>query len=220
MARRTKKQAWLTHDALLDAAEAAFRDKGVARTGVEDIARRAGCTRGAFYGHFRNKADVLAAMFARVTLPLYDSIQQYLERPQVDPFGDWRRCLVESICKLEQDSQQQSVCDILINRCELTEEFKLLCQIEWQWQKCFIGSTERMLEQARFVGQLDGSFDIPMVAFSIHATIQGLIRLWLRQPGQFVLTDTVADYVDVLVHGLKARGARDALAAAPLHEPR
>ena len=37
MARRSKQDAQLTRDAILDAAARVFRDKGVARTRMEDI---------------------------------------------------------------------------------------------------------------------------------------------------------------------------------------
>ena len=76
MARRSKQDAQLTRDAILDAAARVFRDKGVARTRMEDIAQGANFTRGAVYWHFKNKTDVLLALSERVSLPLYDQINQ------------------------------------------------------------------------------------------------------------------------------------------------
>ena len=46
MVRRTKADAEATREALLDAAEAIFYAKGVARASLQDIARQAGLTRG------------------------------------------------------------------------------------------------------------------------------------------------------------------------------
>ena len=42
----------------------------MSRTSLQDIARRAGATRGAVYWHFTDKADLFDAMIERVTLPL------------------------------------------------------------------------------------------------------------------------------------------------------
>lgn len=210
MARRTKAQAQLTCDGILDAAEEVFREKGVARTSIEDIARRAGCTRGAVYWHFRSKVDVLMAMYDRATLPLYDSIQQLLETPQADPFRAWHEHLIGSLLRLEGDRHQQNTCDILTNRCEISEELRPLEQLEMRRHRCFISCTEQLLGQARDIGQVDGATDIPLLAACIHATVHGLIRTWLRQPEPFPLADTVSDYIGLLARGLSATGAASA----------
>lgn len=205
MARKTKAEAQLTRDAILDAAEEVFRDKGVSRTRLEDIAQRAGCTRGAVYWHFKNKADVLTAMFDRVTLPLFDSIQQLVAAAPADPFGAWRAHLTRSMHKIETDRQQQNVCDILTNRCELSDDLQALSDMELQRKQFFICATERLLEQAKAAGQIDPNVDVHTVAMGVHATIHGLIHMWLRQPAQFRLHETVDKFVDVLARGLGVR---------------
>jgi AcrR family transcriptional regulator len=51
-----------TRAALLKAARELFAEKGFAQTGREEIAERAGVTRGALYHHFASKVDVAAAV--------------------------------------------------------------------------------------------------------------------------------------------------------------
>jgi AcrR family transcriptional regulator len=51
-----------TRGALLQAARALFAEKGFAATGREEIAERAGVTRGALYHHFASKTEVAAAV--------------------------------------------------------------------------------------------------------------------------------------------------------------
>ncbi len=53
------------HDALLEAARAEFAREGIERTRVEDIARRAGVSKGAFYLHFRSKQDAFSEILQR-----------------------------------------------------------------------------------------------------------------------------------------------------------
>ncbi|OBX33695.1 HTH-type transcriptional repressor BepR [Halomonas elongata] len=76
MARRTKAEAEATREALLDAAEEVFFEKGVACTSLEQIARHAGMTRGAVYWHFRNKADLFRAMLDRVRMPFEELVAE------------------------------------------------------------------------------------------------------------------------------------------------
>ena len=53
-----------TRAALTEAAAALVREKGYERTSLEEVAARAGMTRGAIYGNFRNKEDVFMAVAA------------------------------------------------------------------------------------------------------------------------------------------------------------
>jgi AcrR family transcriptional regulator len=61
-AARTAK----TRGALLAAARVLFAEKGFAATGRDEIAERAGVTRGALYHHFASKTEVAAAVVAEL----------------------------------------------------------------------------------------------------------------------------------------------------------
>ena len=70
MVRKTREDALATRDALLTAALQTFRERGVAHTRLSDVAARAGVTRGAIYWHFKDKAELFAAVCERGTLPV------------------------------------------------------------------------------------------------------------------------------------------------------
>ena len=63
--RRCKADAEQTRSSIMDAAERMFVKNGVGQTSLEQIARAAGVTRGAVYWHFKDKADLLQAMYER-----------------------------------------------------------------------------------------------------------------------------------------------------------
>jgi AcrR family transcriptional regulator len=54
-----------TRDALVDRAAQLFAEVGYLQTSIRDLAHRSKVTTGAVYGHFRNKADLLAAAVNR-----------------------------------------------------------------------------------------------------------------------------------------------------------
>lgn len=49
-----------TRRRILEAASHAFRERGVAETGVDEVMRRAGLTHGGFYAHFTDKSELVA----------------------------------------------------------------------------------------------------------------------------------------------------------------
>jgi AcrR family transcriptional regulator len=69
MARPARSGA---HAALLDAARDEFSRHGLGRARVEDIARRAGISKGAFYLHFRTKEDAFREIVQRFLGALED----------------------------------------------------------------------------------------------------------------------------------------------------
>jgi AcrR family transcriptional regulator len=75
MARRPRPGAY---ESLLDAAREEFARVGVARARVEDIARRAGISKGAFYLHFRTKD----AAFREILLRFLGALEDHAHRRQ------------------------------------------------------------------------------------------------------------------------------------------
>jgi len=58
--RRSAEEASATRSSLVELAGELFAERGYLQTSIRDIARYAGVTSGAIYGHFRNKAELLA----------------------------------------------------------------------------------------------------------------------------------------------------------------
>jgi AcrR family transcriptional regulator len=63
-----------TRQALIEAAMAAFAEEGLEAPSLDAICERAGYTRGAFYVHFRDRDDLVAAVMERVTTLLLDAL--------------------------------------------------------------------------------------------------------------------------------------------------
>jgi len=63
-----------TREALIRAGMSLFSEKGVDVPSLDAICARAGFTRGAFYVHFRNRDDFLAAVIDRVLVAFVDTV--------------------------------------------------------------------------------------------------------------------------------------------------
>jgi len=72
------RRALGTRQALIRLAGEMFAERGYLQTSIRDIARRGAVTSGAIYGHFRNKADLLAEAINLETLEQLETETLYL----------------------------------------------------------------------------------------------------------------------------------------------
>ncbi len=76
---------------LLDAALEEFVARGYAATRLEDVARRAGCTKGTIFLYFANKEELFKAMVRQNVLPGIQEAETLVERHQ----GSYRDLLAQ-----------------------------------------------------------------------------------------------------------------------------
>ncbi|MBS9404498.1 TetR family transcriptional regulator [Halomonas sp. TRM85114] len=188
MARRTKAEAAATREALLDAAEDVFFDKGVARTSLEQIARHAGMTRGAIYWHFRNKADLFHALLERVRMPFQELIDE-IEDPVVldSPLDAIRLACLHGFTRLEQPRYRR-VHSILIHRCEFFSDIDPIAMQNELTQECRESLFERF-SKAHEMGLMQTSISPAIATELLQATLGGLFHDWLRNPDQFSIRE-------------------------------
>lgn len=100
MARKTKEESQKTRDGILDAAERVFLEKGVGTTAMADLADAAGVSRGAVYGHYKNKIEVCLAMcdraFGQIEVP--DENARVPARLDVELASIYLQSLWDGIC--------------------------------------------------------------------------------------------------------------------------
>ena len=122
MARRTKEDAVATRNGLIDAAEQVFREKGVSRASLSDIAQAAGATRGAIYWHFKDKVDLFNAMMDRVTLPLEQGYGEFESSTCPDPVQRLRAVMALVLRGVASDERTRRVFEIALYKVEYVSE--------------------------------------------------------------------------------------------------
>lgn len=113
MVRRTKEEAQVTRSLILEAAEKAFYERGVARTTLADIATLAGVTRGAIYWHFSNKADLVQAMLDSIQEPLEEMAKASESEDEADPLGCMKKLLIHLFHEVALDPKTRRINEIL-----------------------------------------------------------------------------------------------------------
>ncbi|MDQ3060848.1 MAG: TetR family transcriptional regulator [Pseudomonadota bacterium] len=208
MVRRTKEEAQVTRHKLLDAAECLFQAQGVSRTSLQDIALRAGATRGAVYWHFRDKADLFNAMMDRVTLPLEASF--HTEEADFQASGEnggnalarIRQCTSSALRQIVIDPQTRRVFEVATQKVEYVEELQAVRLRHLTVRNGFLSRIEQNLEMASHQSGLPLPVSASVAAQGLHALIDGLIQNWLLDPSGFDLLEVGELTMGVYLRGL------------------
>jgi TetR/AcrR family acrAB operon transcriptional repressor len=216
--RKTKAEAAITREQLLDAAERVFRERGVASTTLGEVAAAAGVTRGAVYWHFRDKVDLLGAMCERATLPL-DAIFEQAAEPGPDPLGTLRRTTVAALTHLARDPRAQAVFQLVFQTCGSGAELAPLEMTKERERDACLARVESLVERAVAAQQLPADTDVRLAAHALHAYVMGLMQAWVQDPQAFDLAGAAPALVDSMVTGLCTHPPRR-VASAPtdLHD--
>ncbi len=209
MARRTKEEALATRHKLLDAAEHLFQAQGVSRTSLQDIARRAGATRGAIYWHFKDKADLFNAMMERVTLPMEKSFglegsagQEAADIPGASGLDRIRWATVNALKQIVNDAQTRRVIEVATQKVEYVEELQAARLRHLAVRNGFLQFFEESIDLAARRCDLKLAVPASVAAQGFHALIDGLIQNWLLDPQAFDLLEVGQGVMNVYLGGL------------------
>ncbi|ERY11575.1 transcriptional regulator [Pseudomonas aeruginosa BL22] len=155
MARKTKEESQKTRDGILDAAERVFLEKGVGTTAMADLADAAGVSRGAVYGHYKNKIEVCLAMcdraFGQIEVPDENARVPALDILLRAGMGFLRQCC--------EPGSVQRVLEILYLKCERSDENEPLLRrrelLEKQGQRFGLRQIRRAVERGELPARLD-----------------------------------------------------------------
>lgn len=196
MVRRTKEEAQVTRSLILEAAEKAFYERGVARTTLADIASLAGVTRGAIYWHFSNKADLVQAMLDSIQEPLEEMAKASESEDEADPLGCMKNLLIHLFHEVALDPKTRRINEILFHKCEFTDE---MCDFRRQRQESALECNDRIglaLSNAVRKGQLPADLDTVRASISLHAYIDGMLGQWLLIPDSYSISDHAEKWVE------------------------
>lgn len=220
MARKTREEAVATREALLDAAQREFRDKGVAHTTLADVAHAAGLTRGAIYWHFRDKAELFEAMCERAAMPMEAMLGCAGGGRCADPLGTLRAMAVMGLTRLARDARTQAVFDVMYHKCEFTAD---LAPVALRQRAADEGCRQQvvtLLDQAVARGQLPADADTVLAAALLKAFMVGVMHEWVQAPDAYDLAHAAPKMIDTLIAGLRTHPPRREAAVPRASAPR
>ncbi len=184
MVRKTKEDAAITRQRIIDAAREMFLQKGVSRTSLEQIASHASVTRGAVYWHFQNKAELFHAMREEVYLPLIDRMDDTLlghtDSANNDPLGRIHTHLNNTIHILDQDTTTRATYEVMMTKCEYVDEFADVLKSILSNCSGLVHKLEQTYAQAQALGQVGNQLSAAELAMDTHLFFSGLLHMWVK----------------------------------------
>ena len=220
MVRKTKVQAANTREQLLDAAERVFREHGVTKASLSQVAVAAGVTRGAVYWHFKDKADLFEAMCERATLPLDALLDEAGGKTHDDPLDALRTLAIAALTRLATDPRAQAVFEVIFHKAELTGELSDIAGRQERSRCDCLSSVEAILQQAVRAGQLPPDTDTALATRVLHAFVSGTMREWVLDKSAYDLATHAPSLVDTVMAGLEANPPRRGGRIRPRVRPR
>jgi TetR/AcrR family acrAB operon transcriptional repressor len=205
MVKKTRQEALATREVLLAAALQVFRERGVARTRLSDVAERAGVTRGAIYWHFKDKAELFQAVCERGTMPVEALLAQASQNAQHDPLAMVRQLALMALTQLAQHADTQAMFDVIFHKCEFTAELAPVVAKNDADRAACLSQVQQLFDQAVICGQLPSVTDTFLAAQGLHAYMVGLMHEWVLNPESYDLAACAEPLIDCYLAGLATR---------------
>lgn len=176
MARRKKAPPAVHRDAIAQAAEGLFQERGIAATTVDDIARAAGYSKATLYVYFKNKEEIVSAL----ALDSMKKLQGYITDALAAHTGTRER--YDAICAALERYQEQYPFYFQIALQEIKTDMgnpgilsveKDIFETGEQINRMLIGFIESGIAMGDF---RSGTANLPTV-FAFWAMLSGLVQM-------------------------------------------
>ncbi len=202
--RRTKEDAELTRQALLDAAVKVFSRQGYAATRLEDIAEAAGVTRGAVYHHFGGKAELFVEIIDNASLTGGQAIQRAIQ--EGGTFLEVvQRIFVYTVQLLAEDSQYQAAMALLVFNAGDSPDLLAMRERRLEQGLAQMEQVAGFFSMAIAQGAVRQDLDPQIAARAFMAYQDGLVMVSLASPGIINVEQHAAGLADVFVQGIAPR---------------
>lgn len=170
MSGKTREDSQRTRDTILDAAEQVILCKGIGRTTIGDIAHAASVSRGAVYGHYKNKIDLSIAMCERV----FSSMEMPARIAGESALQTLYREGIYLLRLYSEPGPVQRVLHILYVKCDESEDHLALLDIRNEWEAQRMADTEKLIIKAVANAELPQTTDIKLANLYLHSLFDGI----------------------------------------------
>jgi TetR/AcrR family transcriptional regulator, fatty acid metabolism regulator protein len=203
-ARPTRRSA-RTRERIIEAATEVFARRGVHGTRVADIAERAGIAYGLVYHHFRNKEEILSAIFAE----RWAQYVAYLEEVAAVPLSFRERMGRLVHFWVETYRQESELMTVMIN--EITRSYEFLESHDITAVLAAFDPVERIITEGRDRGEVRPGVDAKLATYMVvgvaEMVLTGYVIGSLPRAGQEAYVRDEQQLLTLLLDGMSTRPA-------------
>lgn len=193
---------------ILGAALAVFAERGFAAARLDEIARRAGVSKGALYLYFETKEDIFRAVVGQVIAPNMVAVRAMV-RGHPGPFPDLIRGVAVAVGHLAQISSLGGVAKMVLGE---ARNFPELARV-WHDELVAValGAVAEAVEAAQARGEVQPGDPRTFALQFIAPLLVGMMWRETFVPigaEPFNLPDLMSQHVETLFHGLLTPEAR------------
>jgi TetR/AcrR family acrAB operon transcriptional repressor len=202
MARKTREETEQTRLNILNAALELFHETGYSRTTLEQIARKAGVTRGAIYWHFKDKVDLFLGLKDEIEQSAGTRLEDLLLW-SVASLDDMREGVLRLFRNIEENDRFRRYFEIVLYRAEFTAELQpLLTRYRDKLQRLQQKDQEDLIRLQQS-GRVRADLDCARAALGFRCLFVGILDNWFMDTGLFPLVEEggalLKDYLDNLL---------------------
>jgi TetR/AcrR family transcriptional regulator, fatty acid metabolism regulator protein len=200
-ARPTRRSA-RTRERIIEAATEVFARRGVHGTRVADIAERAGIAYGLVYHHFRNKEEILSAIFAERWAQYVAYLEELARTPA--PFRERMRRLIHFW--VETYRHDNDLMTVMIN--EITRSYEFLESHDITAVLAAFDPIERIIVEGRANGEVRADLDARLATYVVLGVAEMVLTGYVigtlpREDAQAYARDE-EQLLSLLIEGMRA----------------
>jgi AcrR family transcriptional regulator len=210
MARKTKAEAAETRRQIILAAIDAFYEHGVSKTSLDEIAQRASVTRGAVYWHFKNKLDIIEALYDELHESVTESILADLDKlddldnPVPDPLHHLELLCTQLLIDVKENPVKHSILTLFFLKCDYSGEMEVVLEKQRQGKMKSVELFTQYFDRAITSGQLAANTNARTLSIALSCYLTGIVYEVLRTKDLFDLRTSAGDLMRQFFAGVKS----------------
>lgn len=190
-----------TRELIISSAIDTFIEKGYSHTTLEDIVKRVGLTRGAFYWNFNSKKDILEEILRRYEAFYRDIYTSYTH---YDSAYETLKSFLE--VDLGKKNADNPYIKIVLYKVELSDGLPELTEIQSKLDRDFTAIIEGEIRRGQERGEFRTDISSRMLTLSLYMSLLGFdnynVAETPRPDGTFFTEDEIKILVDLLLQRL------------------
>ncbi|MCU0285667.1 MAG: TetR family transcriptional regulator [Acidobacteria bacterium] len=199
--KRTKEEAALTRQIVLDAALKVFSRKGFSQATLEEVAHEAGLTRGAIYWHFKNKNEMFGAVLEVLYEKSRERVIKVLQSEQ-SPLLKIRQLIGEFLRIISNEDEFRIIEEFHMLKFQKTKEVKELCKQHQEKMTQMRADIQALIIEGIASGDFDNRLDPTITTWALISYLAGMKTAWLSGIAEISIRENAEKLVDIFINGI------------------